>query len=83
MQRHVGAAAAAAAAKHRRELRHPLAAAVASQYFLTRTDAAWVNLSQNGRQKARNGRHTRSARATPLRACLSPCRATSLWGESA
>jgi hypothetical protein len=31
---------------------------VASQYFLTRTDAIQVNLSQNGRQKGRNGRRT-------------------------
>jgi hypothetical protein len=35
-----------------------LAAAVASQYFLTRTDVTQVNLSQNGRQKGRNGRRT-------------------------
>jgi hypothetical protein len=36
----------------------PLPAFVASQYLLTRTDVTQVNLSQNGRQKGRNGRRT-------------------------
>jgi hypothetical protein len=35
-----------------------LAAAVASQYSLTRTDVTYVDLSQNGRRKGRNGRRT-------------------------
>eukprot|EP01047_Picozoa_sp_COSAG01_P089903 COSAG01_NODE_21882_length_881_cov_0.906650_1_plen_230_part_10 len=43
--------------------RGSLAAAVASQYFLTRTDVAQVNLSQNGRQKGRSGRLTPRASA--------------------
>jgi hypothetical protein len=37
---------------------HRLAASVASQDFLTRTDATTVNLSHNGRRKGRNGRRT-------------------------
>jgi hypothetical protein len=40
----------------------PLAAAVASQCFLTRTDVTQVNLSQSSRLKGRNGRRTRRTR---------------------
>jgi hypothetical protein len=39
--------------------------AVASQYFLARTDATPVNPSQNGRQKGRNGRRTAPAPPVP------------------
>jgi hypothetical protein len=53
--------------KARRGLLLPLAAAVASQYFLARTDVTYVHLSQNRRQKGRNGRRT-ACRALPVSA---------------
>jgi hypothetical protein len=37
-----------------------LGAAVATQYFVTRTDVTQANLSQNRRQNGRNGRRTSS-----------------------
>jgi hypothetical protein len=52
------AAGAAERARARERATHPraLPASVASQYFLTRTDVTYVNISQNFRQKGRNGR---------------------------
>eukprot|EP01049_Picozoa_sp_SAG25_P009761 SAG25_NODE_998_length_4355_cov_10.937265_7_plen_101_part_00 len=46
-----------------------LAAAVASQHFLTRTDVTQVNLSQTGRQNRRNGRRTVSSCQTSSLSC--------------
>jgi hypothetical protein len=44
-----------------------LPAAVASEYFVTRTDVTQVNLSQNGRQTGRNGRRTSELRRRRVR----------------
>jgi hypothetical protein len=49
---------AVAARAERGTARARLAAAVASQHFLARTDVTQVNLSQNDRRKERNGRRT-------------------------
>jgi hypothetical protein len=58
-------------------LPRPARAAVASQYFLTRTVAASVNLSQSGHQKGRHGRHRTAAAPSRWSARRRPGRAGS------